>query len=81
MAGQSLDSVRQLADAAGVSFTADTIERSAVFEGILDTATSEGCDLIVMGSHGRSGVKALILGSETQKVLTHSTIPVLVIKS
>ena len=81
MAGQSLDSARQIADAAGVPFTADTIERSAVFEGILDTATSEGCDLIVMGSHGRSGVKALILGSETQKVLTHSAIPVLVIKS
>ncbi len=63
MAGQSLDLARQIADAAGVPFTADTIERSAVFEGILDTATSEGCDLIVMGSHGRSGVKALILGS------------------
>lgn len=81
MATQSLDAVRAMAEAAGVPFMAETIERSAVFEGILDAATEQGCDLIVMGSHGRSGVKALILGSETQKVLTHSRIPVLVIKS
>lgn len=81
MATQSLDGVRAMAEAAGVPFMAETIERSAVFEGILDAATEQGCDLIVMGSHGRSGVKALILGSETQKVLTHSGIPVLVIKS
>jgi len=81
MAAQSLDGVRAMAEAAGVPFMAETIERSAVFEGILDAATEQGCDLIVMGSHGRSGVKALILGSETQKVLTHSRIPVLVIKS
>ena len=81
MATQSLDGVRAMAEAAGVPFMAETIERSAVFEGILDAATEQGCDLIVMGSHGRSGVKALILASETQKVLTHSRIPVLVIKS
>jgi nucleotide-binding universal stress UspA family protein len=81
MATQSLDGVRAMAEAAGVPFMAETIERSAVFEGILDAATEQGCDLIVMGSHGRSGVKALILGSETQKALTHSRIPVLVIKS
>ena len=81
MATQSLDGVRAMAEAAGVPFMAETIERSAVFEGILDAATEQGCDLIVMGSRGRSGVKALILGSETQKVLTHSRIPVLVIKS
>lgn len=81
MATQSLDGVRAMAEAAGVPFMAETIERSAIFEGILDAATEQGCDLIVMGSHGRSGVKALILGSETQKVLTHSRIPVLVIKS
>ena len=81
MATQSLDGVRAMAEAAGVPFMAETIERSAVFEGILDAATEQGCDLIVMGSHGRSGVNALILGSETQKVLTHSRIPVLVIKS
>jgi nucleotide-binding universal stress UspA family protein len=45
---------------------------------IIDTAKSQGCDLIFMASHGRKGVSALVLGSETVKVLTHSKIPVLV---
>ena len=49
-----------------------------IYEGIIDAATQCGCDLIFMASHGRSGIKALLLGSETNKVLTHSTIPVLV---
>ena len=47
-------------------------------EGIIETAKARGCDLIVMASHGRRGISALLLGSETSKVLTHSTIPVLV---
>jgi hypothetical protein len=45
---------------------------------IIDTAESKGCDLIVMASHGRHGISAIVLGSETVKVLTHSKIPVLV---
>lgn len=45
---------------------------------IVDTARERGCDLIVMASHGRRGMRALLLGSETQKVLTHSQVPVLV---
>ncbi|HET9044530.1 MAG TPA: universal stress protein, partial [Burkholderiales bacterium] len=48
------------------------------FEEIIQVATESGCDLIFMASHGRRGVKALLLGSETNKVLTHSRIPVLV---
>jgi nucleotide-binding universal stress UspA family protein len=79
-AHSSLGAAREQAEAVGVSFQGDTIERSATYEGILDTAKAEGCDLIVMGSHGRQGFKALILGSVTQKVLTHSDVPVLVIK-
>ncbi|MCU0956446.1 MAG: universal stress protein, partial [Hydrogenophaga sp.] len=59
----------------------DTIERNVVYEGILETAQAEGCDLIVMGSHGRQGVKALILGSVAQKILTHAKVPVLVVKN
>jgi nucleotide-binding universal stress UspA family protein len=43
-------------------------------------AGTQQCDLIVMASHGRRGVSALLLGSETQKVLTHSTLPVLVLR-
>ena len=48
------------------------------YELIIETAQSQGCDLIFMASHGRRGVEALLLGSETHQVLTHSTIPVLV---
>lgn len=48
------------------------------YEGIIKTAEKKKCDLIVMASHGRRGVSALLLGSETSKVLTHSKTPVLV---
>lgn len=47
---------------------------------ILDEARERGCDLIAMASHGRRGIKALLLGSETQKVLVHSLIPVLALR-
>lgn len=79
-ASQALDAISQVCVTAGVRFTGDTIERNVVYEGILDTAKAEGCDLIVMASHGRKGVTALILGSVAQKVLTHSPIPVLIAK-
>ncbi len=49
-------------------------------DGILATATSRNCDLIVMASHGRRGVSRLLLGSETNKVVTHGTIPVLILR-
>ena len=48
------------------------------FQAIIDVARAQGCDLIVMASHGRRGVKGFLLGSETHRVLTHSDIPVLV---
>jgi len=50
------------------------------YNAIIRTAKAQGCDLIVMSSHGRSGIKAMLLGSETQKVLAHSTLPVLVLR-
>ncbi|TSD85460.1 universal stress protein [Mycobacterium sp. KBS0706] len=50
------------------------------YRAIIDVATERRCDLIAMASHGRRGVSALVLGSETQKVLTHSKIPVLVFR-
>ena len=50
------------------------------WEAIVQTAKDKQCDLIVMASHGRRGVSAVVLGSETQKVLTHSSIPVLVVR-
>ena len=48
------------------------------YEAIIQAAVQKGCDLIMMASHGRRGVGALLIGSETPKVLTHSKIPVLV---
>jgi nucleotide-binding universal stress UspA family protein len=80
-ANHALGALKQLCEKAGVAYQGDTIERNSVYEGILDTAEAEACDLIVMGSHGRKGVEALILGSVAQKVLTHSSTPVLVVKS
>jgi nucleotide-binding universal stress UspA family protein len=51
-----------------------------IYEKIIATARKENCDLIFMSSHGRRGVASIILGSETAKVLTHSRIPVLVVR-
>ncbi len=66
------------AEAAGVP--AETLREShdQPYRAIIDCALANQCDLIVMASHGRRGVAALLVGSETAKVLTHSTIPVLV---
>ena len=72
--------VEKAAEAAGLACAGFTVEAVHPWEAITDLAKSQGCDLIVMASHGRRGVSALLLGSETQKVLTHSTVPVLVIK-
>jgi nucleotide-binding universal stress UspA family protein len=68
------------AAAAGVASQGHTVEALHPWEAILDHAKTQGCDLIVMASHGRRGMSALLLGSETQKVLTHSTLPVLVVR-
>lgn len=70
--------VAQAAKAAGVSCETLQVEHEHPYQAIIDTARSTGCDLIVMASHGRRGVTAIVLGSETVKVLTHSKIPVLV---
>ena len=66
------------AKATGVACETVQVEHEHPYQAIVDTAKSKGCDLIVMASHGRRGIAALVLGSETVKVLTHSKIPVLV---
>ena len=73
-------SVSDAAAAAGVKTSGHTVEALHPWEAILEHAKNQGCDLVVMASHGRRGVSALLLGSETQKVLTHSTLPVLVVR-
>jgi nucleotide-binding universal stress UspA family protein len=73
-----LAAAAQAAEAAGVVGEVERVEHEHPYQAIIDAAKSKGCDLIVMASHGRRGVSAILLGSETVKVLTHSNIPVLV---
>ena len=75
-----LEVIANAAKAAGVP--CDTVHAVDIraYQAIIDTATSKGCDLIAMASHGRGGVSSIVLGSETLKVLTHSKIPVLVLR-
>ncbi len=73
-----LDAAAVAARTAGVACEAIQTEQEHPYQAIIDTAGAKGCDLIVMASHGRHGIAALVLGSETVKVLTHSKIPVLV---
>ena len=77
-AQEYLDELQRLALAGGVASRSVSCVAATPYEAIIDAARTHGCDLIVMASHGRRGIKSLILGSETQKVLTHSKIPVLV---
>lgn len=80
IAAARVKAVVDAAAAAGVACSGHTVEALHPWEAITDHAKSQGCDLVVMASHGRRGVSALLLGSETQKVLTHCAIPVLVVK-
>ena len=79
-ARKMLDSVVQQAKAQGVRCTALAEANDLPFQQIIATAKSSKCDLILMASHGRRGIASVLLGSETAKVLTHSTIPVLVVR-
>jgi len=79
--GQAVvDEVKRTAELQGVKTRALTIKSDIVSDAIIAAAKKHKCDLIVMASHGRKGVKRLLLGSETQQVLTHSHIPVLVLR-
>jgi len=80
IAAKRVASVVEAAQAAGLTCQGHTVEALHPWEAIIDHAKRQECDLLVMASHGRRGVTALLLGSETQKVLTHSTIPVLVVR-
>jgi nucleotide-binding universal stress UspA family protein len=79
-AREYLKPIEQGAKELGVKVETRMVVADHPYEAIIGAALDAGCDLIVMASHGRHGVKALLLGSETQKVLTHSTVPVLVLR-
>jgi len=78
-AGQKhVDAVGKMAKAAGVPCALLVTNVVAAYDGIIDAAKKRKCDLIFMASHGRRGLSKLMMGSVTQKVLTHSRIPVVV---
>lgn len=78
-AGQKrVDAIGKIAKAAGVPFASMVTKANTPYEGIIDAAKKRKCDAIFMASHGRRGLYRLIIGSVTQKVLTHSKIPVVV---
>ena len=74
-----LDKLTSAATQAGVPCDSVAMDHEHVYEAIVDVALSRGCDLIVMASHGRRRLHPVLLGSETHKVLTHSSVPVLVL--
>ncbi len=74
-----LEKALDQARAEGVEASSDTCVSPLVHEAILEAAERLGCDLIAMASHGRRGLAGLLIGSETQRVLTHAKLPVLVI--
>ena len=79
-ADEKLAVVERLAREAGVQVETLRLSNDHPWEALVQAAKDKRCDLIVMASHGRRGVSAVVLGSETHKVLTHSTVPVLVVR-
>ncbi len=80
-ANEAIGSVRDLMQSAGVDVDTRVVESNIPWRGITETADSLGVDLIVMGTHGRSKIDRLLLGSVTQRVLSHANVPVMVIHS
>ena len=77
-AASVLNRAEDAARQAGVSCDTIQVENAQPYQAIIATAADKGCDLIVMASHGRGGLSAVVLGSVTNKVLTHTKTPVLV---
>ena len=80
MAARNVAAVKEACSSESITCTGHTVESVSVWEAVVEYAKQHQCDLIVMASHGRRGVQALLLGSETNRVLTHTTIPVLVVR-
>jgi len=78
IARERLKQVESIAKAAEVEFETTVSKSFSPYEAIIEAAAEKNCDAIFMASHGRRGINAVLLGSETQKVLTHSKLPVMV---
>ena len=76
----AVDAVTKLATAKGVKAKGVVSRSDIVSDAIIAAAKKQKAELVVMASHGRKGIKRILLGSETQHVLTHSTVPVLVLR-
>jgi nucleotide-binding universal stress UspA family protein len=81
VAAKDLSVAKEAAKTAGVNCDTMRVEHEQPYRAIVDAASQKICDLIVMASHGRRGISAIVLGSETVKVLTHSAVPVLVVRA
>lgn len=79
-AEKSLAQVAKAGKAQQVPTQTLVVKGQSVADALIQTAKKSKCDLIVMASHGRKGLSKLLLGSETQHVLTHAHIPVLVLR-
>lgn len=77
---EAVNAVRSAGQLRGIKVKPVVARSDVVSDAIIATARRQKCDLIVMASHGRRGIKRLLLGSETQQVLTHANIPVLVLR-
>lgn len=77
-ANTTLKEAAKVADAAAIEYELKSVENHQPFKAIVSAAKQDNCDLIVMASHGRSGLSKFLLGSETMKTLTHTKIPTLV---
>ncbi|HEU4459779.1 MAG TPA: universal stress protein [Methylibium sp.] len=80
IATQRVQAIALACESAGIACSVHVTEAAHPYEAIIGHATQRGCDVIVMASHGRRGVRAMLLGSQTQKVLTHTAVPVLVVR-
>ena len=79
-AKEATQAAQKALEQVGVSVSISVVEAHAAWRGILETAAKVGADLIVMGSHGRHGLEKMVLGSVAQRVLSHSTLPVFVVR-
>jgi nucleotide-binding universal stress UspA family protein len=79
-ADKVLDEARVMAEQVGIAAALLHVPNAHPATAIIETAKSKGCDLIVMASHGRRGLRKLLLGSQTSEVLTDGSVPVLVVR-